>query len=501
MKPWLIYVRVSTEDQAHGGVSLDAQLAACRAWSTLKGVQVAEEVVDAGHSAKSLKRPGMERVLGMIRDGSVAGVIAWRLDRLTRSIRDLVTLLDLLGETKGLVSASENLDTTSAMGRFVVHLLGAIAQWERETIGDRTSAAMKHAKRSGYFTGGHTPPGCVVEIEGARRRLKPGPDAGAVAAIWPAIISGRSLGQVADDLQSSGLPGSWSAARVWNLLHSSQLCGVLVDEATFTRAIAALDQRSTPMNRTRKGAKPPQRTAERISPLRGLVRCPSCEGSMVQVQARGNGGAYHYFRCHNRPKRKCSQKDIKVEPLEARVISELQRVLDNGDYRKALEAELEPLRGKEGELKGRLAALRAEADQLDAKLGDLATHGPRPGSAAFKALCAPLAARRDAVELELAETQGALGAVTVDQDGVTFALESMSASIGRLKDAPLEHQQKVMRETVWQVVPGQDRTILRLYVPQNTITPAVGEGEGDGSFRTGLWLTRRDANTTNLLSE
>lgn len=147
------YVRVSTDDQAREGVSLDAQEARIAAYCAAMGWPVSEVIRDAGASAKSLQRPGMTRLLADVRAGSIGRVVALKLDRLTRSTRDLSDLLDLFAKTDAaLVSVSENLDTSSACGRMVVSMLGVVAQWEREAIAERTSAALAHkrARRAVY---------------------------------------------------------------------------------------------------------------------------------------------------------------------------------------------------------------------------------------------------------------------------------------------------------------------------------------------------------------
>lgn len=145
----IAYVRVSTEDQATTGVSLDAQESRVRAYCTAMGWQISEVVRDAGESAKSLKRPGTALILERVRAGVVERIVA-KLDRLTRSIRDLSDLIDLCAKHDvALVSVGETLDTSSAAGRMVVNMLGVVGQWEREAIAERTATALSHKRRSG----------------------------------------------------------------------------------------------------------------------------------------------------------------------------------------------------------------------------------------------------------------------------------------------------------------------------------------------------------------
>lgn len=157
----IAYVRVSTQDQANEGVSLDAQEARIGAYCVAMGFTVSEAIRDAGESAKSLQRPGMARVLAGVRDGSIERVVVLKLDRLTRSTRDLAELLELFAKADtALVSVSESLDTKSAAGRLVVNMLGVVAQWEREAIGERTAEALAH-KRQRRTAYGRTPFGFV----------------------------------------------------------------------------------------------------------------------------------------------------------------------------------------------------------------------------------------------------------------------------------------------------------------------------------------------------
>ncbi len=148
------YVRVSTEKQADRGVSLDAQAEKIRAMAVVHSADLAEIIVDGGESAKSLNRPGMTKLLTMVDAGEVRTVIIAKLDRLTRSVKDLCTLLERFNR-RGvtLVSVAESLDTGSAAGRLVLNIMTAVSQWEREAIGERTRDAMSHKRGNGERMG------------------------------------------------------------------------------------------------------------------------------------------------------------------------------------------------------------------------------------------------------------------------------------------------------------------------------------------------------------
>ena len=111
--------------------------------------------VDAGASAKSLNRPALQRALASLKRGDADALLVTKLDRLTRSVRDLATLLEdyfAVGQS-GLISIGESVDTRSAAGRLVLNVMTSVAQWEREAIGERTSTALQHMRSQGRRVG------------------------------------------------------------------------------------------------------------------------------------------------------------------------------------------------------------------------------------------------------------------------------------------------------------------------------------------------------------
>jgi site-specific DNA recombinase len=148
------YIRVSTAQQADFGVSLDAQEQKVRAMAIVQGAELSEVLIDSGESAKSLARPGMERLLRLVDSGTITSVIVAKLDRLTRSVKDLAVLLERL-QRRGvaLVSVAESLDTGTASGRLVLNIMVSVSQWEREAIGERTRDAMRHMRSKGQRVG------------------------------------------------------------------------------------------------------------------------------------------------------------------------------------------------------------------------------------------------------------------------------------------------------------------------------------------------------------
>jgi site-specific DNA recombinase len=148
------YLRVSTDRQADQGFSLEAQSARIQAMATVQSADLLEVVVDGGESAKNMNRPGLRRVLAQVETGKVDAVIVAKLDRLTRSVKDLCELLELFErKSVALISVAESLDTGSAAGRLVITIMGAVSQWEREAIGERTRDVLRHKRSCGERVG------------------------------------------------------------------------------------------------------------------------------------------------------------------------------------------------------------------------------------------------------------------------------------------------------------------------------------------------------------
>lgn len=155
------YIRVSTDKQADHGVSLDAQRAKLDAYAALYDLTLVEVIVDAGASAKTLDRPGLQRALAMLRKGQAHALLVAKLDRLTRSVEDLGELIRtvFVPGKADLLSVGEQIDTRTAAGRLVLNVLGSVAQWERETIGERTRDALAHKRANGERTSLYAPYG------------------------------------------------------------------------------------------------------------------------------------------------------------------------------------------------------------------------------------------------------------------------------------------------------------------------------------------------------
>lgn len=176
----LIYVRISPRNDGSGELGAEAQRAQAEQYAKLYGLEVVGVVEDLHVSGGTLDRPGLQRALAILRKGEADTLIVAKLDRLVRSVRGLGELLEehFGAGRASLCSVAEQLDTRSASGRLVANILASVAQWERETISERTIAALAVKRRRGERTGevpfGYqaTPSGKLEENEREQAALK-----------------------------------------------------------------------------------------------------------------------------------------------------------------------------------------------------------------------------------------------------------------------------------------------------------------------------------------
>ncbi|MEV2910871.1 recombinase family protein [Paenibacillus larvae] len=138
------YVRVSTDEQADKGNSLSEQKERLSAYCKAMGWNSPIFFIDDGYSAKDLNRPAMKKLLMRVRNNEYDIVLTSKLDRLTRSLLDLLHIVTMFSDYNcNYVSATESFDTSTAAGRMVLQLLGVFAEFERERISERVSDNMK----------------------------------------------------------------------------------------------------------------------------------------------------------------------------------------------------------------------------------------------------------------------------------------------------------------------------------------------------------------------
>jgi site-specific DNA recombinase len=345
-----LYTRIST-DEENQPTSLHSQRERLEAFcKAQEGWRIVAHEEDRSTGAK-LDRPGLTHALELARERKLDLLLCYRVDRLSRKVRQLAQLaeeLDRLGVV--LRSATEPFDTGSAAGRMMLQMLGVFAEFEHATIVDRVSAGIERRAKEGKWATGRLPFGyrrneCKEVIPDERT-------APTVKHIFELYTSGRlgtaAIARKLADEEAASPPSGWQPAVVQLVLQNEAYLGCvlwrgqslpgkhepLVDELTFKRARRLLRERGEDMAL--------RRTNPSDYLLSGLVRCGRCRRAYVGMSARGNGGLYHYYACSGRQKlgrKGCDGERIPRDKLEAAVVHQLAALYRDGTLiREALEA-------------------------------------------------------------------------------------------------------------------------------------------------------------------
>lgn len=224
------YVRVSTDEQALNGLSLRAQKSRIKSYAQAHGLKLVKIYEDKGISGRNMERPGLQELLQAVKNKECESVIIYRLSRLSRSTRDLLLLIEELfiqGNTQ-LISVHEHIDTKTAMGRFLLTIMGALAQMERELISERTKAALRFKKAQGERLG--SPP-YGYEWNKEQQVLEPvSGEIRTIRSIFKKRKEGMPFGKIASWLNEKGVAtkrnGKWHAGTVRYLINNKQYASI-----------------------------------------------------------------------------------------------------------------------------------------------------------------------------------------------------------------------------------------------------------------------------------
>jgi len=278
------YCRVSTEEQAAEGFSIEGQAEKLRSYAGLHDLGEVVVICDPGLSGKNLDRPGLQRLLVMVDEGHVVNVLTWRLDRLSRNLSDLILLADRFGQANvALHSFTERIDLSSATGRMFYNILGSFAQFYREQLAENVRMGMQQAVRQGRWV--NRPKTGYDLINGL---LVPNDMAPVVQRIFRLRGAGRSQSQIADD---TGVNYSTILA----ILNSRIYLGeVLLNDEWFPgthEAVITPDEFAAAHRGRVKG----RRKGRDL--MSGRVRCGLCNRLMT-IDTNGQG--HVMFRCRHR---------------------------------------------------------------------------------------------------------------------------------------------------------------------------------------------------------
>ena len=206
------YLRVSTEEQSASGLGLADQQSVIEREASRRGWQDVDFIVDKGFSAKNLDRPSIAKALGELKAGQASVLVVSKLDRLSRSLLDFATLMERARrEGWEIVVLDIAIDTTQPSGQLMANVMAAFAEYERQLIGSRTSAALQQKKLQGVRLGR------PVTLDASIRRR-----------VVESRRTGKTLSSIADELNEAKIPTarngkSWYPSTVASVMKSVEL--------------------------------------------------------------------------------------------------------------------------------------------------------------------------------------------------------------------------------------------------------------------------------------
>jgi site-specific DNA recombinase len=380
-----IYVRVSTEEQTKG-YSIEAQLEALRSYCKLHGINVFKEYVDAGYSGKSIDgRPLLKELLSDADKACFQRVICWKLNRLARNLHDLLQIIESFKLNKiSFLSITEQFETDTPQGTFVLQMMGAAAELERGQIAENVAQGIRKRSKEGKWNSGNQ----VLGYEWVKHsnpklsvvRVVP-EEAELIRYIFGTYKNGKGLKAITNKLNNLGhltkRGKTFSIASVKGILNNVNYIGKIrydVVRNNKQSEIPMVDGEHEPIisqelwdavqERLSKQSVSPSRKIIRSFPLTGILKCPNCGKGMIPFNVRKiqNGEThfrYFYYVCGNYSNKGatvCSPNSIPAEEIEQwvfnrigelvsqpslleRIVSSINRKRNNGQQPIILELE------------------------------------------------------------------------------------------------------------------------------------------------------------------
>lgn len=360
-----IYIRKSTEEGLDQDFnSLDNQYEFCYNYivsqndPSLHLVQTRYD--DGGYSGGSMNRPALQRLLEDIRSGLVNRIIIYRIDRLTREIRDFFKLLDIFEKYNvEFISVRENqyYNTTTAIGRLMVNMFLVFAQFERENAGDRIRDKIANSKAKGMWMGGIPPLGYDI---GDRCLVINENEATIIRFIYQTFINTHSIADTTDMVNNACYRTKYhtsrngrtsggrkfSTASIQRILQNPLYKGLVVhkEKQYLGQHQPIIDAEQFDLVQTIFAShalqRPPRRakTENRVSEpsiLTGLIHCGCCNSAMTPSFTTKGSIHYRYYRCYRRTRKldnKCPINQIRSSEIERVVMEQVLTILKTKEF-------------------------------------------------------------------------------------------------------------------------------------------------------------------------
>ncbi len=363
-----IYARVSTEEQAEHGYSIDAQLDTLREYSQQNGKVVVGEYVDRGVSGKEMtKRHELKRLLRDADNGVFDEVIVWKINRMSRKTKDLLEIVEGLNKNNIYFrSYSEKFETETPMGRFALQMMGAVGELERNTIVENVKLGMKQRARMGLHNGGSCLGYTTVELDGSDRRNKKTKlvivpeEVIVVKKIFEMYAAGKGFRAIANELNRKGYKTKKDNTFASDSIRQILINPIYIGTIRYNRFEGWSEKRRRGKNSNpilvegkheaiigkelwdrvqtlfQQKSKVSPRVYDSMNLLTGLIRCPQCNSPMVASRTvnylkDGTKVVRRYYSCgqfRTKGSSVCKANSIQADYGEQYVLNRIREVLN-----------------------------------------------------------------------------------------------------------------------------------------------------------------------------
>lgn len=375
-----VYARVSTQEQAVEGTSLEHQSDQLESYCQSQGWKVIQEYVDAGFTGKDSDRPKLKHLLADAKLGLFNKVVVYKMDRLARNLRLLLEIEDKLKENGiSFHSVKEAFDTSTASGRHFLQMLGMISEWEREAIIERTKAGRLQRYKQGCWGAGNPSYGYSYNHH-TKKLVIDEEKATIVRKIFNMYTTGKSLSYIANELNKELIPsrngkgkGWWSSSVRHIIINPIYKGTLLVNRHQNIEHLSRVDIdkvitiKISPIIRetTWELAQQHLKSNKRCQPVRkdkwllqGLITCGLCGYSFATSYSRQK----RIYNCRGRLRAahidgspRCTLPRLNAEELENHVWQRIEAIMNDPNKLEVLLLEtINSLKNREAELNARI---------------------------------------------------------------------------------------------------------------------------------------------------
>ncbi len=498
-KRFVIYTRCSTDDQAQGEfTTLDAQTHHCKNMLEAFGYELANFgnngiINDDGYSGKDLNRPGIQEILQDIqRVKSFDGIIFFRLDRLTRNPRDLYSMIDIFKDKEiNFLSVRENLDSSTAIGRVVIGIIGLLSAFERELTGERVKASAIARARQGKWVAGKPPFGyklikygdplpngkqpSKVEID---RTIAP-----YIKQIFELAADNKTLSEIGNILIQNKVPTAkkliWRKQTVAKIIKNTFYKGIIsycgeihqgnhpatVDEDLWEKANRMISA-NLPDHRFAKISK------SYNNKLKGIVKCGKCGSIFISTVAHSHTGKkFYYYECSRaRQKLGCDTKRISAAAFDEAVLAFFRRASkDQEIIVKAMGSAIKDSMSKLDAYKKEIRALQeklTEAKKAAEKILNLAIEKVITKGVTYSEKMSAYEKKIAVLEDKLSKAEARRRAANMSIHSGKYLYSNLRFAMQHLDEAPPEAQITLLRAIIEAIDVHDDHIFMRMYVTE-----------------------------------